>query len=71
MRILRLQSENIKRLSAVDITPDGSTVIIGGRNAQGKSSVLDSIAYALGGAKLLPAKPDMSKTYTEQFLTLK
>lgn len=49
MKIISLQAENYKRLKAVEITPDGSTVIIGGRNAQGKSSVLDAIWAALGG----------------------
>lgn len=57
MKIIRLSSENIKRLVAVDIKPDGNFVTIGGRNAQGKSSVLDSIAYALGGEKLIRGKP--------------
>lgn len=57
MKIIGLKSENVKRLRAVEITPDGSTVIIGGQNGQGKSSVLDSIAYALGGEKLIPAEP--------------
>ena len=56
-KIVELRAENIKRLSAVHITPDGSTVVIGGMNAQGKSSVLDSIVYALGGSKYIPSKP--------------
>ena len=51
MHILRLQAENVKRLRAVDITPKGKVITIGGRNGQGKSSVLDSIAAALGGPK--------------------
>jgi len=51
MKIISLRAENVKRLKAVEITPDGNTVIIAGRNAQGKSSVLDSIWMALvGGA---------------------
>lgn len=59
MRVIRLSAENVKRLSAVDITPavDGSLVTIGGKNNAGKSSVLDSIAYALGGEKLVPTEP--------------
>jgi len=44
-------------LRAVHITPDGNLVVIAGRNAQGKSSVLDSIMYALAGGNSLPAKP--------------
>lgn len=54
MKIVALQSENVKRLRAVHIKPDGSLVVIKGDNGAGKSSVLDSIAYALGGEKLCP-----------------
>lgn len=49
LRIVRLTAENVKRLKAVEITPDGDLVTITGRNAQGKSSVLDAIWLALGG----------------------
>lgn len=57
MKIVRLRAENIKRLSAVEITPDGTLVTVGGKNGAGKSSVLDAIAYALGGQKLIPSQP--------------
>jgi len=57
MKIVKLTAENVKRLIAVEITPDGSVVTIGGKNGAGKSSVLDSIAYALGGKTLVPDKP--------------
>ncbi len=57
MKIIKLESENIKRLHAVEIKPDGSLVIIGGKNAQGKTSVLDSIEYALSGGSSIPTKP--------------
>ena len=57
MRIISLTTSNTLRLSAVHIQPDGSLVVIGGRNAQGKSSVLNSISMALGGAKLCPPEP--------------
>lgn len=50
MRIVNLQAENIKRLRAVEVTPSADVVIISGRNGQGKTSVLDSIWYALAGA---------------------
>lgn len=49
MKIVRLEAENVKRLRAVEIVPDGNTVVISGRNGQGKTSVLDSIWLALGG----------------------
>jgi recombinational DNA repair ATPase RecF len=56
-KIVSLTAENIKRLSAVHIEPDGSLVVIGGRNKQGKTSVLDSIEMALGGKGSVPPKP--------------
>lgn len=57
MNIVKLIAENVKRLHAVEITPEGSLITIGGQNSAGKSSVLDSIAYALGGEKLVPSEP--------------
>jgi hypothetical protein len=57
MRIVQLESSNIKRLTAVSIRPDGSIVQITGPNAAGKSSVIDSIFYALAGAQALPSHP--------------
>ena len=51
MRIVELYAENVKRLRAVSITPDPTVQVIGGRNAQGKSSVLDAIWLALGGGQ--------------------
>lgn len=56
-KIVNLYSENIKRIKAVDITPSDDVVIIEGKNMQGKTSVLDSIAYALGGKRLIPNNP--------------
>src|SRR5690349_13433893 len=57
MKIVRLAAENFKRLRAVEITPEGNIIEIRGPNAAGKSSVLDAIWCALGGASVLPAKP--------------
>lgn len=57
MKIINLKSENVKRLQAVEITPDGNLVVIGGRNSQGKSSVLDSVLYALAGKREIPERP--------------
>jgi predicted ATP-dependent endonuclease of OLD family len=57
MKIVSLQAENFKRLKAVEIKPNGSTIVITGKNAQGKSSILDSIFAAVGGADALPSKP--------------
>jgi len=57
MKIIKLESENVKRLKAVEISPSGALVVIGGKNAQGKTSVLDSIEYALAGTSSIPSKP--------------
>lgn len=56
-KIISLQAENIKRLKAIRIEPDGSMIVIGGKNAAGKSSCIDSIEYGLRGGKALPQKP--------------
>lgn len=57
MHIINLEAENVKRLQAVTIEPNGNMVVIGGPNGAGKSSVLDCIEYALGGKKHLPEIP--------------
>ena len=51
MKIIKLTAENYKRLKAVEITPEGNTVMITGRNGQGKSSILDAIMAALDGSQ--------------------
>lgn len=51
MRVTRLVAENVKRLKAIDVEFDDGAVIIRGKNAAGKSSVLDAIWFALGGAR--------------------
>jgi len=57
VKIIKLEAENIKRLRAVSIKPDGAMVVIGGRNGAGKTSVLDSIEMALAGGKSIPPRP--------------
>lgn len=57
MKIINLKAENVKKIKAVDITPTDNTVVITGKNGQGKSSVLDSILYALGGKDALKNTP--------------
>lgn len=56
MKINSLEIENVKRIKAVHLEPSANGLtIIGGRNGQGKTSVLDSIAWALGGEKFRPS----------------
>ncbi len=57
MRIIKLQAENVKRLSVVEIEPDGSMVVISGKNGAGKTCVIDSVAYTLGGKDLICEQP--------------
>lgn len=57
MKINQLEIENVKRIKAVKIEPSANGLtIIGGKNNQGKTSVLDSIAWALGGDKYRPSQ---------------
>ncbi|MGC6173218.1 AAA family ATPase [Lacrimispora sp. 38-1] len=57
MKINQLEIENVKRIKAVKIEPSANGLtIIGGRNNQGKTSVLDSIAWVLGGDKFRPSQ---------------
>lgn len=57
MRIVKLVVDNFKRLVAVEITPDGDLVVLSGKNNSGKSSALDAIWAAVGGAAACPDKP--------------
>lgn len=57
MKIIELKAENIKKLKAIEIKPSGNTIIISGKNAHGKSSVLDSIWLAVGGAEAMNETP--------------
>jgi DNA repair exonuclease SbcCD ATPase subunit len=57
VKINSLEIENVKRIKAVKIEPaENGLTVIGGKNNQGKTSVLDSIAWALGGDKFKPSQ---------------
>lgn len=56
VKINKLEIENVKRIKAVKLEPTANGLtVIGGRNNQGKTSVLDSIAWALGGENFRPS----------------
>jgi len=57
MKILRLESENVKRLVAVEIKPEGNLVELTGKNGSGKTSILDSIQWAIEGARHIQSQP--------------
>lgn len=56
MKITALELENVKRIRALRLEPSkNGLTVIGGRNGQGKTSVLSAIAYAFGGEKYKPS----------------
>lgn len=58
VKISSLELENVKRIKAVQIVPTATGLtVIGGNNGQGKTSVLDAIAWALGGERYRPSAP--------------
>ena len=53
--ITALEAENVKRIKAVALTPAPTGLtLVGGNNNQGKTSVLDALAWALGGERFRP-----------------
>lgn len=69
MKINKLEIENVKRVKAVkaEFTPNGLTVI-GGNNNQGKTSILDAIAWGLGGNKYKPSQAQRQGSVTPPHL---
>jgi hypothetical protein len=58
IKINRFEIENVKRVKAVKVEPTtNGLTIIGGKNKQGKTSVLDAICWDLGGEKYRPTDP--------------
>ena len=66
VKINRLEIENVKRVKAVRLSPSAKGLtIIGGKNGQGKTSVLDAIAWALGGKKFEPTQAHREGSMTD------
>lgn len=57
LKVVKLVAENIKKLKAVKIIPQGNLIKITGKNEQGKTTVLDCIWWALEGAKNVQKRP--------------
>lgn len=72
IKIASLTTENVKRVKSVHIepSPNGLT-IIGGNNNNGKTSILDSIAWALGGNKYRPSKAQREGSVVPPTINLK
>lgn len=72
VKINQLKIENVKRVKAVKIEPTASGLtVVGGRNNQGKTSVLDAIAWALGGNRHRPSKAKREGSVVEPYLHIK
>jgi DNA repair exonuclease SbcCD ATPase subunit len=59
MKIAAIEITDFKRIKHITLNPDAdrAVVLIGGKNAQGKSSILDAITAAIGGKKESPTRP--------------
>ncbi len=57
IKINSLELDDVKRIKALKLEPtQNGLTVIGGKNNQGKTSVLDAIAWALGGEKFRPSE---------------
>ncbi len=71
IKINKLEIENVKRVKAIKIEPTtNGLTIVGGRNNQGKTSVLDSIAWGLGGNKYKPSQADREGSMVPPYLNI-
>lgn len=69
VKINSLEVENVKRVKAVALEPaESGLTVIGGRNGQGKTSVLDAIAWALGGDRTRPSEAKRAGSATDPHL---
>jgi DNA repair exonuclease SbcCD ATPase subunit len=69
IKINKLEIENVKRVKAVKIEPTSSGLtIVGGKNNQGKTSVLDAIAWGLGGNKYRPSQAEREGSVIPPYL---
>ena len=69
VKINTLEFENVKRIKAVQLSPaKNGLTIVGGGNRQGKTSVLDAIAWALGGDSFKPSSPKREGSVIEPHL---
>src|SRR5690625_405148 len=72
IKINQLKVENVKRVKAVKIEPTASGLtIVGGKNNQGKTSVLDAIAWGLGGNRYRPSQAKREGSMVEPYLHIK
>ncbi|WP_127491375.1 AAA family ATPase [Paenibacillus glycanilyticus] len=69
IKINKLEIENVKRVKAVKLEPvENGLTIVGGDNRQGKTSVLDAIAWGLGGNKYRPSQAERTGSVVPPYL---
>lgn len=72
VKISEFQLENVKRIKAVQCEPTQNGItVIGGKNNQGKTSVLDSIAWALGGDRFRPSQAQRESSVIPPYIKIK
>ena len=72
IKINQLELENVKRIKAFSMHPaENGLTIIGGDNGQGKTSVLDAIAWALGGEAFRPSEAQRDGSVTPPNLKIR
>lgn len=55
--VVELRVENVKRITAARVRPNGPLVTVSGPNGAGKSSLLDALMYAIAGKRARPTRP--------------
>jgi len=66
LHVTSVQIENVKRVKAFAMQPTAKGLtIVGGKNKQGKTSVLDAIAWAIGGGRKAPSEPKHSGSVSD------
>ena len=65
-KIIQLHSENVKRIKAIDITPEDNVIVLSGKNGEGKTSVLDSIWLALSYKAAKKGNPNPLRAGTDR-----
>jgi len=71
VKINALEITDVKRIKAVRLDVSGSALtVVGGKNGQGKTSVLDAIVYALGGERRRPSSLKREGAENEPFIKL-
>ena len=70
MKITQFEIENVKKIKAVNFEPENGLNVIGGKNTAGKTSILDAICFALGGAKYKPSEIQREGSVKEPYIKI-